>query len=590
MLKRSAFPGYKGPVLVVVMDGVGICEREAGNAVKNANTPNLDYLFSYYPHVKLKAHGSAVGLPSDEDMGNSEVGHNAMGAGKVYDQGAMLVNSAIQTGRIFESRIWNAMAARCDGKDAGSAGASGSGAGGAGAGVGASAYSSGGADVGASGNVAGAGGALHFIGLFSDANVHSHIDHLKAMIERAKADGVKKVRVHILLDGRDVGETSALEYVRPFEEFLARLSADGDFSARIASGGGRMKITMDRYEANWGMVELGWKTHVLAEGKYFPDAEAAITEYRLAAGKIIDQDLPPFVIADGDEPVGPIRDGDAVIFYNFRGDRAIEISKAFTYEDFDKFDRIRVPNVLYAGMLEYDGDLHIPQNYLVSPPEIKDTLGEHLCASGVRSLAISETQKFGHVTYFWNGNRSGKFDENLEKYIEVPSDIIPFEQRPWMKAAESTDALIRELGEGDYAFARINFANGDMVGHTGDYNATLIAVETVDLCLGRILKAIDKFGGMAIITADHGNADEMYETDKKTGLPAKARDGSYKAKTSHTLNPVPCIFYDNARGDDYAVGDGEYGLSNLASTIALLLGFEPFEHWDEPIISMKNQT
>jgi len=553
MLNRNGFPGYKGPVLIVVMDGIGICGREAGNAVLAANTPTLDRLFANYPNTLLKAHGTAVGLPSDEDMGNSEVGHNAMGAGKVYNQGAMLVNSAIETGRMFVSRIWRDISTRC--QNSGS----------------------------------GAGGTLHFIGLFSDGNVHSHIDHLKAMIIRAKKDGVGKVRVHILLDGRDVGETSALEYVGPFEKFLAELSADGEFSARIASGGGRMKITMDRYEANWGMVELGWKTHVLAEGNRFPDAASAITAYRSGA-KIIDQDLPPFVIADGETPVGPIRDGDAVVFYNFRGDRAIEISKAFTDPGFDKFDRgpDGPPDVLYAGMLEYDGDLHIPKNYLVNPPEIQDTLGQHLCESGVRSLAVSETQKYGHVTYFWNGNRSGKFNDALETYIEVPSDIVPFEQRPWMKAAESTDALIREMcGAEGYRFARINFANGDMVGHTGSFDATRIAVETVDLCIARLLPVVDSLGGMAIITADHGNADEMYELDKKSGLPARDADGTIKAKTAHTLNPVPCIFYDNVNADKYEIAEsGGFGLSNLASTAAALLGFAPFAGWDAPIIEL----
>ena len=588
MLENSGFPKYHGPVLVVIMDGVGLCGREAGNAVRAANTPTLDRLFANYPNTVLKAHGTAVGLPSDDDMGNSEVGHNAMGAGKVYHQGAMLVNSAIATGKMFESAIWKDIVSRCA-KGRGTGGGSGGNSGG-----------------GSGGNSGGGGnaGTLHFIGLFSDGNVHSHIDHLKAMIVRAKQDGIANVRIHALLDGRDVGETSALDYVRPFEEFLAGISADGDFTARIASGGGRMKITMDRYEANWGMVELGWKTHVLAEGRQFPTAEAAITAFRSEA-KVIDQDLPPFVIADNGVPAGPIVDGDAVILYNFRGDRAIEISKAFTYEDFNKFDRVRMPDVIYAGMLEYDGDLHIPSNYLVSPPEIHDTLGEHLCASNVKSLAISETQKFGHVTYFWNGNRSGKFSDALETYIEVPSDIIPFEQRPWMKAAESTDALIKELTTADpdssgpdssgpdssggrgYDFARINYANGDMVGHTGDFDATIIAVEAVDLCLARLLPIIDSLGGMAIITADHGNADEMYELDKKSGQPAKNKDGSMKAKTSHTLNPVPCIFYDNAHPGAYSIAEGgNFGLSNLASTIALLLGFSPFPGWDPPIIKM----
>jgi 2,3-bisphosphoglycerate-independent phosphoglycerate mutase len=545
----------KGPVLAVVMDGVGLSEREAGNAVRQAYTPTLDGLLASCPSVRLKAHGRAVGLPSDDDMGNSEVGHNAMGAGKVYSQGAMLVNSAIESGRMFESEAWKEVAGGCAGAGSGGGTAGGT-----------------------------AGGTLHFIGLLSDGNVHSHVSHLMAMVARAKRDGVRRVRIHALLDGRDVGETSALEYVDPLEEFLAGLNGPG-FSARIASGGGRMKVTMDRYEANWGMVELGWRTHVQAIGRRFPSARAAIEAYRSEA-KVIDQDLPPFVVADGDKPVGPIEDGDSVVFFNFRGDRAIEISKAFESAAFDKFDRGAAPRVRYAGMLEYDGDLHIPKRYLVAPPEIRDTLGEHLCASGVRQLAISETQKFGHVTYFWNGNRSGKFDDALETYVEVPSDVVPFEQRPWMKAAEVSDALIAELRSGRHDFLRVNFANGDMVGHTGNFAATRIAVETVDLCLARVLPVVGELGGAAIVTADHGNADEMYEIDKKTGGPALNADGSAKAKTSHTLNMVPCIFFGAGNGG-FRVEPGEYGLSNLASTLAMMLGFEPFAGWDPSIIRYK---
>jgi 2,3-bisphosphoglycerate-independent phosphoglycerate mutase len=305
--------------------------------------------------------------------------------------------------------------------------------------------------------------------------------------------------------------------------------------------------------------------------------------------------MQPFVIV-GDagngtgeaQPIGPIVDGDSVIYYNFRGDRAIEISRAFGDAEFDKFDRSPMPKVIYAGMLEYDGDLHIPKRYLVSPPEIKNTLSENLCGEGIRQLAISETQKFGHVTYFWNGNKSGKFDEALETYVEIPSDRTPFEQRPWMKAAEVTDELIRKLKAGDADFYRVNFANGDMVGHTGNYAATLIAVQTVDLCLARLLPVIDGLKGMAIITADHGNADEMYEISKKTGQPALDENGDIKAKTSHTLNRVPCVFYDNTKQGAYEVIPGEgYGLSNLASTIANLLGFESPDFWDDSIIKMK---
>ncbi|MBE6626460.1 MAG: 2,3-bisphosphoglycerate-independent phosphoglycerate mutase [Ruminococcaceae bacterium] len=541
--KLKDFGGVR-PVVTIVMDGVGIAPDTGANAVRLARTPNLDRLMADYPMVPLKAHGTAVGLPSDDDMGNSEVGHNALGSGQVFAQGAKLVSASIESGKMFESDTWKALV----------------------------------------GGVKENGTTLHFIGLFSDGNVHSHIDHLKAMLKQAKAEGVKNIRIHILLDGRDVGETSALEYIDPFEAFIAELS-DENCSVKIASGGGRMQITMDRYEANWAMVELGWKTHVLGEGRYFASAREAVETYR-AETKVIDQDLPPFVIAEDGNPVGTINDGDSVIFYNFRGDRAIEISKAFEGgADFDKFDRVRVPNVIYSGMLEYDGDLHIPSRYLVSPPEITNTMGEYLADMKIRQFAISETQKYGHVTYFWNGNRSGKFSEEYETYEEIPSDIVPFEQRPWMKCAEITDRLIEAIESGEYDCIRVNFPNGDMVGHTGSLEATVCSMEALDLQLGRILPVIDKVGGVAVITADHGNADEMAELDKKTGGIKYNKDGTMKAKTSHTLNPVPCIIYDNKYADSYKVKkDGQYGLSNVAATVVNLLGFKAPEMWDESIV------
>lgn len=534
------FKGVEGPILTIVMDGVGIAADSESNAVTRAYKPTLDMLMSKYKWVELKAHGTAVGLPSDDDMGNSEVGHNALGAGQVFSQGAKLVTQSIESGKMFTSDTWMKLTANVKDNDS----------------------------------------TLHFLGLFSDGNVHSHIDHLQAMITQAKADGCKKVRIHILLDGRDVGETSALEYINPFEDFLSDLR-DGDFDVKIASGGGRMKITMDRYEANWGMVELGWKTHVLGDGRYFADAAEAVTELRNETSAI-DQDLPPFVIAENDQPIGTINDGDSVVFFNFRGDRAIEISKAFEDDDFNYFERVRFPKIFYAGMLEYDGDLHIPHNYLVNPPEISNTMSEYLCDTGINQLAISETQKFGHVTYFWNGNRSGKFNDELETYLEIPSDIVPFEQRPWMKCAEITDKIIDALRSGEYKFLRCNFPNGDMVGHTGNFAATKVSIEALDLQLARILPVLDEMRGIAIITADHGNADEMRELDKKTKLPTD------KAKTSHTLNPVPCIFYDNFYSDKYEVkADGEFGLSNVAATTVNLLGFEYPEMWDDSIIKIK---
>lgn len=540
-MAKGIFGGEKRPIVTIVMDGIGICDREVGNAVKAADTPTLDMLAEKYHCFSLKAHGTAVGLPSDDDMGNSEVGHNALGAGQVFAQGAKLVSEAIESGRMFENNAWKEIVSNAK------------------------------------------SGTLHFLGLFSDGNVHSHIDHLKAMIRQAKTEGVSKVRVHILLDGRDVGETSALEYVCPFEEFLAELRDDG-FDCRIASGGGRMVITMDRYEANWAMVEKGWHTHVLGEGRQFASAQEAIETIRKETG-LIDQDLLPFVIAENGKPVGTIEDGDSVVFFNFRGDRAIEISKTFEAgEEFDKFDRVRVPKVVYSGMLEYDGDAHIPSRFLVSPPEISNTMGKFLADNGVSQLAISETQKYGHVTYFWNGNRSGKFSEELEEYIEIPSDVVPFEQRPWMKCAEITDVLIEKIKNGGFGLLRVNFPNGDMVGHTGSFIAAKISVEALDVCLARILKAVDEVKGVAIITADHGNADEMYEIDKKTGKAKLSADGTPKAKTSHTLNPVPCYIYDNFYADNYDFEEGSFGLANVAATVVTMMGYDAPEMWEKSMI------
>jgi 2,3-bisphosphoglycerate-independent phosphoglycerate mutase len=392
------------------------------------------------------------------------------------------------------------------------------------------------------------------------------------MLKRSKKEGILHVRIHILLDGRDVDPISALKYVDDLETFLSELN-DDHFDARIASGGGRMKITMDRYEANWNMVKLGWDTHVLGIGRQFGSANQAIKTYRDELG-VIDQDLPPFVIAKNGIPVGTIYDNDSVILFNFRGDRAIELSGAFEEEDFDKFDRVRYSKAVYAGMLQYDGDLELPKRYLVSPPDIHNTLSEFLVEHNIKQYAVSETQKYGHVTYFWNGNRTEKLSEELEVFEEVLSDKVPFEQRPWMKSAEITDKLIDAIKSGEYKFLRANYPNGDMVGHTGDFRAARIAVEAVDLCIERIIKAVDEVNGILIITADHGNADEMYEKIGKNEIP--------KIKTAHTLNPVPFIIYD--RFQEHKLKQGSFGLANVASTVVNLLELENPEIWEESLL------
>ena len=531
--KHDSFPGVAGPVVVCVMDGVGIGRRDESDAVWLAQTPHLDRLAQTCPTTTLRAHGEAVGMPSEDDMGNSEVGHNAIGAGRIFDQGAKLVAGALASGALFQGQTWQELTDR----------------------------------------VRSSGEAMHFMGLLSDGNVHSHIDHLLAMITRCDQEEVRKVRVHILTDGRDVAEQSALTYVDLLEELLRAISQKADRDYRIASGGGRMWVTMDRYEADWPMVERGWQTHVQGKGRTFRSAREAILTLREEEPGVSDQFLPPFVIADEDDiPNGTIQDGAAVIFFNFRGDRAIEITQAFESESFPHFERGPLPDVLYAGMMQYDGDLLLPSRYLVQPPAIDCTLGEYLARNQIPQLAISETQKFGHVTYFWNGNRSGYFDEGLEKYIEIPSENVPFEERPWMKAEEITDRTIEELLTKRYRHARINYANGDMVGHTGHRDAAVKAVETVDAQIGRLLPVIEKLQGALIITADHGNADCMFMLDKKTGEPILSESGEPKVMTSHTLNAVPLHIYAPGQKIRLRTQNEAAGLSSLASTVLTLLG------------------
>ena len=545
--KIAGYSGPQGPVVLVVMDGVGIGKYAEGDYVLSANKPNLDWLVAHCPHTTLKAHGTAVGMPSDEDMGNSEIGHNAIGCGRVYDQGASLVAKAVNSGALYQGAAWQKMIA----------------------------------------NVQQHNSTLHFIGLFSDGNVHAHIDHLKGMLAQAKQEGVKRVRIHPLLDGRDVPPTSALDYVLPFEKFLADLNAGGAVDYAIASGGGRMKVTMDRYEADWRMVELGWKTHVRGEGKLYPSAQAAIEALRTANPGVLDQDLPAFVIGRDGKPLGPIVDHDSVILYNFRGDRAIELTRAFEEADFKPFDRGPRPDVLFAGMMQYDGDANIPKLFLVEPPRITRTIGEYLADAGARQLAISETQKFGHVTYFFNGNRAEKFSDSLEDYVEIPSDRVPFEERPWMKGAEITDKVIEAMGSGKYRFVRVNYPNGDMVGHTGIFPAVKIAVETVDLCLGRLIAAAKKTGAILVISADHGNSDDMYEHAKDGSVKVDKATGLPKAKTAHSLNPVPAIIYDpaNAAKARLTAKTG-LGISSLAATCLNLLGYQAPEGYDPSLVEI----
>ncbi len=536
--RHPSFAPRSGPVLVIVADGVGVAPADPSNAVTEAYTPTLDGLASSDHYTELAAHGEAVGLPSDDDMGNSEVGHNAIGAGRIFDQGAKLVNRALADGSLFQSSVWTDAIGRA--KD----------------------------------------GTLHLLGLHSDGNIHSHNDHLYQLLRQAAASGVTRARVHILHDGRDTPARSALTYIERTEAVLAEINAEHGADYRIASGGGRMTITMDRYEADWDMVERGYRCHVHGIGRPFVSAAEAV-ETMYGESDAGDQYLDEFVVVDADgSPVGSMADGDAVILYNFRGDRAIEISRAFEEADFAIFDRSADgrpnPEVSYAGMLQYDGDLQVPKRYLVEPPAIDRTMGEFLCAEGIHSFAVSETQKFGHVTYFWNGNRSGYIDESLETYVEIPSDNVEFNKTPGMKLREITAETIRLLQSGRYQFGRINFPNGDMVGHTGDLQATIEAMEVLEECVAKLMSVINELGGVLIYTADHGNADVMYTES----------DGVRVPKTSHTLSPVPFAIYDPSFDGEYRLDPpADAGLSHVASTVFNLLGFQAPEDYQPSLLS-----
>ena len=542
--KNESFQGIDGPVMLVIMDGVGIGAGDAGDMVAKASTPTLDWLKENAVYTTLKAHGRAVGMPSDDDMGNSEVGHNAIGSGRVFDQGALLVKNAVSSGDMFKEQQWQDLTSSLDNDQ-----------------------------------------TLHLIGLLSDGNVHSHIDIVIAMIKQAHSQGIRKLRLHTLLDGRDVGPTSALNYVEKAEAVLSEINSEGDFDYAIASGGGRLYITMDRYNADWPMIKRGWDVHVKGIGREFSSATEAIETLRDETPGVIDQDLKEFVIVRDGKPIGPIVDGDSVVLFNFRGDRALEISRAFDDPDLTEFDRGPIPDVKFAGIMQYDADQQIPKNFLVSPPSIDQVMGEYLADAGVTQLAVSETQKYGHVTYFFNGNRSDKFDEATEEYVEIKSDLVPFEQRPWMKGAEITEVLLDSINNNKHDFIRVNYPHGDMVGHTGNLLAVEISVETVDLCLARLKKAIDAQDGLMIVTADHGNADEMFDMDKKTRQPKLGEDDKPQMKTSHTLNPVPCYLYDSSGKANLRLAktDEQLGISSLAATIIKCLGFEPPEDYDPSI-------
>ncbi len=512
-------------VILIVMDGVGYSENKEFNAVEQEQL-----YFNGNINTLINASGEWVGLSSD-DMGNSEVGHNTLGAGRIYKQGSALVNHNFKNGSIFKSNTWNML---CD-------------------------------------NVINNISTFHLVGLLSDGGVHSNIDHLKLLLNELHNRKIKKVRIHILLDGRDVEPQSALKYVTEIQNYIKDI---GESNYLIASGGGRMQMLMDRYNADLEMVKTGYKTIVQGKANQFNSAYEAIEFARTQNKNIVDQDIKPFVIVSDKQPIGKVEDGDSMLLFNFRADRAVEFSEIFCGKS-KKYGINKTPNIIYAGMLEYDADNEIPLNFLLEPPVIENTLEELLIKNNKYTFSISETQKFGHITKYFNGNHVNKFNDKLQTFIEVPSQDIPFKQQPEMMAVEIKNLLINAIKSEKYDFLRCNFANGDMIGHTGDFLITCKALKVVKSCVEEIISVATKLGYQLIVLADHGNSEEM----------ATLSNGKWISKTSHTTNKVPLNIFTNK---NFELKPGEFGLANVAKTITSLMDIEGYLFWEESIIQPKN--
>ena len=468
--------------LLMIMDGVGLNDEEKGNAFKLANTPNIDKYISKYPNTYVATSGMAVGLPEGQ-MGNSEVGHTNIGAGRIVYQELTRITKEINEGKFFEnSELKNAMDnAKKEGK------------------------------------------ALHIVGLLSDGGVHSHIDHLFALLKMAKNNGLENVYVHAILDGRDTPPTSAIEYVKELEEKMKEIGI-----GKIATLTGRY-YAMDR-DNRWERVKLAYDAMANGIGNFFKTAQKAIeTSYEIQE---FDEFVKPIVIVDEDgKPLGSVKSGDSIIYFNFRPDRARELTKAFMLEDFNGFDREKIQDLTFVTMTKYDDSIK-NVGIAYKPVELKNTLGEYLSNKGYTQLRIAETEKYAHVTFFFNGGKEEPY--NGEGRILVPSPkVATYDLKPEMSAYEVTDNVVEAIDSKKYDVIIINYANGDMVGHTGNLEKTIEAVEALDKCVGRVISKIEEVGGEALITADHGNCE--YMLDLKTGEPI----------TSHSTFDVPFIVVSN---------------------------------------------
>ena len=489
----------KRPLALIIMDGYGVTQDESVSAIAKAKTPNMDRYLKEYPNAQLNASGLAVGLP-DGQMGNSEVGHTNIGAGRIVYQELTRITKAIEEGAFFENDVLTAAMDNCKKH----------------------------------------GSKLHLIGLLSDGGVHSHNTHLYALVEMAKRFGLKDVNVHALLDGRDVPPNSGIDYVKALEEKLKEIGV-----GRIATVSGRY-YAMDR-DNRWDRVEKAYDAIALGAGEACDNAADAVQ--KSYGAKVFDEFVVPTVIGGGSK----VEENDSIIFFNFRPDRARELTRCFVDDAFSGFERKIYNKVFYVCMTQYDASM--PNVEVAFKPEsLKNTLGEYLSVKGLKQLRIAETEKYAHVTFFFNGGVEKVYDGEDRALIPSPK-VATYDLQPEMSAYEVTDEVLKRIESNKYDVIILNFANCDMVGHTGYMDAAIKAVETVDECLGKVVDAVTAKGGALLITADHGNADCMIDTD----------GGPF---TAHTTNPVPLVMI----GYDGALHNG--GLSDLAPTMLTMMGLK----------------
>lgn len=505
----------KKPYALIILDGFGKNERHEGNAIYAANTPNIDKYLANHPNSIVHASGLDVGLP-DGQMGNSEVGHTNIGAGRIVYQELTRITKSIEDGDFFENEALVKAVENCKKNDS----------------------------------------ALHLMGLLSPGGVHSHTNHLYGLLRLAKKNGIEKVHVHAFLDGRDVPPSSAVEYIKEAIEKMRDIGV-GD----IATVMGRY-YAMDR-DNRWERVSKAYDAIVYGEGV---EAESAVTAVEESYNNdVTDEFVVPTVIKKDGEPLGKVSENDSVVFFNFRPDRARELTRTIVDEDFSGFERDYF-KTCFVTMTQYDATMPNVE-VAFKPEQLINTFGEYISKKGLRQLRIAETEKYAHVTFFFNGGVEKPYDGEDRALINSPK-VATYDLKPEMSAYEVTDEVVKRIDGGEYDVIILNFANCDMVGHTGVFDAAVKAVEAVDECLGRVIDAIERQGGVALVTADHGNADQMI--DYETGEPF----------TAHTTNVVPLILIGR---DDLKIRSGR--LADLTPTMLDLMGLEkPAEMTGESLI------